>query len=428
MHDLKDLRSKPDFYKDKFFKRDKDLIPLVDEILALDQKKREIQTKADELRKRKNEIADEIGRSKDNPDKIEVLKKEGTNIGFTLASVEKEEIDLNFKLHEKAMHLPNIVTEEIPEGYDETHNKEISRWGNPKHESWIKSHWEIGTKLKMLDFERGVKIAQSRFTVVTEMGAKLERALMNFMLDHAAEKGYKEMLPPILVNKEAMIGTGQLPKFEGDFYKCENEFLYLIPTAEVPLTNLHKDEIIPNEQLPLKYCAYTPCFRREAGAASKDTRGIIRQHQFNKVELVKITSSETSPKEHEELTKDAEEILQKLELPYRKILLCTGDLGFSAMDGYDLEVWFPAQNAYREISSCSNFGSFQARRINIKYKPNLKDKPQFVHTINGSGLAIGRTLASILENYQTEKGTVLVPQVLQKYLNGIDEIKEKNNV
>ncbi len=218
------------------------------------------------------------------------------------------------------------------------------------------------------------------------------------------------------------MGTGQLPKFEGDFYKCEHEDLYLVPTAEVPITSLHKDEVLTPEQLPIKYCAYTPCFRREAGAASKDTRGIIRQHQFNKVELVKITTDEQSFAEHEKLTNDAEEILKKLELPYRKILLCTGDMGFSAMKCFDLEVWFPNQDTYREISSCSNFGSFQARRINIKYKPNVKDKPQFVHTINGSGLAIGRTLAAILENYQTEKGTVLVPVVLQSYLGGLKEI------
>ena len=254
------------------------------------------------------------------------------------------------------------------------------------------------------------------------MGAKLERALMNFMLDHATERGYKEIFPPILVNKEAMIGTGQLPKFEGDFYKCENELLYLVPTAEVPITSLHKDEVLSIDQLPIKYCAYTPCFRREAGAASKDTRGIIRQHQFNKVELVKITSTETSEKEHEELTEDAESILKKLELPYRKILLCTGDIGFSAMKCYDIEVWFPSQGMYREISSCSNFGSFQSRRINIKYKPTQKDKPQFTHTINGSGLAIGRTVAAILENYQNEDGTVTVPNVLKNYLNNVAKI------
>lgn len=423
MHDLRELRANTNLFKEKLAKRDKNLFNLVDEILELDQRKRQIQTRADDYRKRKNEIADEIGHSKDKKEKVENLKKESLDVGNKLAKIEKEEIDINYKLEEKVMWLPNIPADDVPVGENQTQNKEISKWGQPKIDSWIKPHWEIGTKLNILDFERGVKIAQSRFTVLSGMGAKLERALMNFMLDHAAAKGYKEVFPPILVNKEAMTGTGQLPKFENDFYKCENEFLYLVPTAEVPLTSLHKDEIIPAEKLPLKYCAYTPCFRREAGAASKDTRGIIRQHQFNKVELVKITSAETSSKEHEDLTKDAEEILQRLELPYRKISLCTGDLGFSAMKCYDLEVWFPTQNTYREISSCSNFGSFQARRINIKYKPNPKDKPQFVHTINGSGLAIGRTLASILENYQTEKGTVLVPKVLQSYLGGLQEIK-----
>ncbi len=422
MHDLKDLRTRPDYYKDKLSKRDKSLVLLFEEILKLDQQKREIQAKADELRKKKNDIADEIGRSKDNKDKVETLKKEGTDVNSKLAEIEKGEMDLTHKLIEKAMWLPNIVCDSVPEGEDETKNKEISKWGNPRIENWVKPHWETGIKLGIFDFERGVKIAESRFTVLSGMGAKLERALMNFMLDNAATKGYKEIFPPILVNKDSMTGTGQLPKFDGDFYKCENEFLYLAPTAEVPLTNLHRDEVIPLEQLPVKYCAYTPCFRREAGAASKDTRGIIRQHQFNKIELVKITSVETSDKEHEELTKDAEEILQKLELPYRKTLLCTGDIGFSAMKCYDLEVWFPSQNTYREISSCSNFGSFQARRTNIKYKPNPKDKPQFVHTINGSGLAIGRTLAAILENYQTEKGTVLVPKVLQGYLGGAKEV------
>ena len=310
MHDLKDLRTRPDYYKDKFSKRDKNLVLLFEEILKFDQQKREIQAKADGLRKRKNEIADEIGRSKDNKDKVEGLKKEGTDVNSKLAEIEKEEMDLTHKLTEKAMWLPNIVCDSVPEGEDETKNKEISKWGNPKTEKWIKPHWEIGAKLNLLDFERGVKISQSRFTVLSGMGAKLERALMNFMLDHAGSKGYKEIFPPILVNKDSMTGTGQLPKFEGDFYKCENEFLYLVPTAEVPLTNLYRDEVIPLEQLPLKCCAYTPCFRREAGAASKDTRGIIRQHQFNKIELVKITSTENSNKEHEELTNDAEEIFK----------------------------------------------------------------------------------------------------------------------
>ncbi len=421
MHDLKELRANPDYFKKKLEGRDKTLPPLIDEVLVLDQKKREYQTKVDEFRKRKNEIATEFSLSKDKPEKIEQLKKESTEIGLKLAQLEKEEIDLNHKLQEKLLWLPNITVDDIPIGYDESQNKEISKWGSLRHESWIKSHWEIGTKLGIFDFERGVKISQSRFTVLAGIGAKLERALINFMLDNAAENGYKEIFPPILVNRDAMIGTGQLPKFDGDFYKCENELLYLIPTAEVPLTSLHKDEVVPFENLPVKYCAYTPCFRREAGAASKDTRGIIRQHQFNKVELVKITSPDTSKNELEGLTSDAEDILKKLELPYRKVLHCSGDLGFAAMDGYDLEVWFPTQNKYREISSCSNFGSFQARRLNIKYKPNAKEKPGFVHTINGSGLAIGRTLAAILENYQTEKGIVMIPKVLQGYLGGLKE-------
>ena len=423
MHDLKDLRTNPEYYKKKLEGRDKTLPPLIDEVLVLDQKKREYQTKVDEFRKRKNEIASEFSISKDKPEKIEQLKKESTEIGLKLAELEKEEIDLNHKLQEKLLWLPNITVDDIPVGYDESQNKEISKWGSLRHENWIKPHWEIGAKLGIFDFERGVKISQSRFTVLAGIGAKLERALINFMLDNASENGYKEIFPPILVNRDAMTGTGQLPKFDGDFYKCENEFLYLIPTAEVPLTSLHKDEVIPFENLPVKYCAYTPCFRREAGAASKDTRGIIRQHQFNKVELVKITSPDTSKNELESLTSDAEAVLKKLELPYRKVLHCSGDLGFAAMDGYDLEVWFPTQNKYREISSCSNFGSFQARRLNIKYKPNAKEKPGFVHTINGSGLAIGRTLAAILENYQTEKGSILVPKVLQKCLGSIEEIR-----
>lgn len=422
MHDLKEIRTKTDFYKERLIKRDKGLAILIDELLAIDEKKRSAQTKADELRKRKNEIAGLIPRSKDDPNKIEELKKESIEVGKQLSDLEVEETNLTEETTKKLMWLPNAPSEDVPEGKDETENKEVLKWGTPKTELWVKAHDEIGVTLGVFDFERGVKISQSRFTVLTGIGAKLERAIMNFMLEHAGERGYKEIFPPILINKTSMTGTGQLPKFDGDFYKCEGEDLYLAPTAEVPITNLHRDEVLNLEQLPVKYCAYTPCFRREAGAAGKDTRGIIRQHQFNKVELVKVTTAEQSASEHEALTNDAEEILKKLELPYRKILLCSGDMGFSAMKCYDLEVWFPSQNTYREISSCSNFGPFQARRINIKYKPTPKDKPVFAHTINGSGLAIGRTLAAILENYQTEKGTVLVPKVLQPYLGGLKEI------
>lgn len=422
MHDLKEIRTNIDSYKNKLSKRDKSLVSFVDDLIELDKKKREIQTKAEDLRKKKNEIAAQVGKSKDNIDLVEKLKIESTSIGIELEQISEKEEEFTNELKKKLEWIPNIPADDVPEGEDETKNVEVMRWGEQKSEGWILPHDEIGLKLGIFDFERGVKIAQSRFTVIVGLGAKMERALINFMLDHAASKGYKEIFPPILINFNSMVGTGQLPKFAGDFYKCEEEDLYLAPTAEVPITNLHRDEILSLEKLPLKYCAYTPCFRREAGAAGKDTKGIIRQHQFNKVEFVKITSQDTSANEHEELTQNAEEILQKLELPYRKILLCSGDMGFSATKCYDLEVWFPSQGTYREISSCSNFGAFQARRANIKYKPNSKDKPIFAHTINGSGLAVGRTMAAILENYQTENGKIRIPKLLQPYLEGIQEI------
>jgi seryl-tRNA synthetase len=310
-----------------------------------------------------------------------------------------------------------------PDGPDETANVEIKKWGkipqitNPKH------HYELGAELRVFDFERGVKLAEARFTVLMEMGAKMERALMNFMLDMHSRRGYKEVFPPNLVNRACMVGTGQLPKFDGDFYKCADDELYLVPTAEVPVTNLYRDEVIDEEELPIHHCAYTPNFRREAGSAGKDTRGYIRQHQFNKVELVKFCLPENSQREHERLTEDAEAILQALELPYRRVLLCAGDMGFSANKCYDLEVWFPAQDKYREISSCSNFGDFQARRTNLRYRPADGGKPRFMHTINGSGLAIGRTLAAILENFQQPDGSVRVPEALVSYLGGVRVIE-----
>jgi len=276
--------------------------------------------------------------------------------------------------------------------------------------------------LKVFDFERGVKLAESRFTVLMEWGAKVERALMNFMLDLHSKRGYKEVFPPILVNAACMTGTGQLPKFEGDFYKCADDELYLVPTAEVPVTNLYRDEIIDASNLPINHCAYTPNFRREAGSAGKDTRGYIRQHQFNKVELVKFCLPEMSEQEHETLTQDAEAVLEALNLAYRRVLLCAGDLGFSAKRCYDLEVWFPAQDKYREISSCSNFGDFQARRANLKYRPADGGKSRFMHTLNGSGLAIGRTLAAILENYQQPDGSVVIPEALRPYLHGLERL------
>jgi seryl-tRNA synthetase len=328
------------------------------------------------------------------------------------------------KLETLALSIPNMPDDSVPDGKDEHDNVEISRWGEiPKIDN-PRDHWDIGAELGVFDFERGVKISESRFTVLTGMGAKMERALMNFMLDQHGKNGYTEIFPPVMVNRDALVGTGQLPKFEGDFYKCADDELYLIPTAEVPVTNLYREEVLKEEDLPILHCAYTPCFRREAGSAGKDTRGYIRQHQFNKVEVVKFTTPETSWDEHEKLTRDAEKILELLGLPYRRMVLCAGDLGFCARKCYDLEVWFPAQNKYREISSCSNFGDFQARRANIKYKPADGGKPKFVHTINGSGLAIGRAFAAILENFQQPDGSVKIPPVLFPYLDGATEIRK----
>jgi seryl-tRNA synthetase len=318
------------------------------------------------------------------------------------------------------MYLPNIVSNETPFGKDDTNNVEIYRWGDsPTFDFPVKAHDQLGKELDILDFERGVKLSGSRFTVYKGWGAKLERALINFMLDAHSGKNYLEVLPPFLVTRQTMQGTGQLPKFEEDLYKCTGEDdssqLFLIPTAEVPVTNLYSDEILPVECLPKLFCAYTPCFRKEAGSYGKDTAGIIRQHQFNKVELVIYSKPEDSMKMLEKLTADAEDILKKLNLPYRKVQLCSGDLGFSSAKTYDLEVWFPSQNTYREISSCSNFLDFQARRAKIRYR-NSNNKPEFIHTLNGSGLAVGRTVAAILENYQQKDGSIKVPLFLQDYL------------
>ncbi len=313
----------------------------------------------------------------------------------------------------------------VPDGHDETGNVEIKRWGEIPKIANPKEHWELGTALKVFDFERGVKLAESRFTVLMENGAKMERALMNFMLDFHSARGYREVFPPILVNRTCMQGTGQLPKFDGDFYKCADDELFLVPTSEVSVTNLYRDDVIEEADLPINHTAYSPNFRREAGSAGKDTRGYIRQHQFNKVELVKFCLPEKSEEEHEKLTSDAEAILEALQLPYRRMLLCAGDMGFSARKCFDLEVWFPGQDKYREISSCSNFGDFQARRTNLRYRPADGGKPRFMHTLNGSGLAIGRTLAAILENFQQPDGSVIIPKVLGPYLQGL-EVLEPN--
>jgi seryl-tRNA synthetase len=329
------------------------------------------------------------------------------------------------KIQKNMDELPNLPNERVFIGKDETENKEMRRWGTPrKFEFESKAHWDLGVDLDILDFDRATKITGARFVVNKGLGARLERAVMNFMLDvHTNEHGIKEIIPPFMVNATSMYGTGQLPKFEEDLFKIEKEGFYLIPTAEVPVTNLHANEILDIKQLPIKYCAYTPCFRSEAGSAGRDTRGIIRLHQFNKVELVRFTTPETSYQNLEELTHDAEEILQKLELPYRVIQLCTGDIGFGSAMTYDIEVWLPSYNAYKEISSCSNYEDFQARRANIKFKRDPKGKAEFVHTLNGSGLAIGRTVAAIMENYQNKDGSITIPKALRKYFNGEEVIK-----
>ncbi len=416
MIDIELIRKKPDYVKERLATRDESLPNLVDKVLELDRRRRSIITKVEALRAERNKKSKEIG----------MLKREGKDTGSIEAqvrelkekieSLEKEREEVEESLRKVLLQIPNLPHESVPVGEDEGDNVEVRRWGEPKDFPFEpKPHWEIGEKLGILDFKRGASLAGSRFTVVKGWGATLERALINFMLDLHKEKGYIEVIPPHLVKEDILLGTGQLPKFEEDLYKCERDQLYLIPTAEVPLTNLFRDEILSEEDLPIYLTAYTPCYRREAGSHGKDVRGIIRQHQFNKVELVKIVHPDSSYDELEGLVRDAEEVLKLLGLPYRVVELCTGDLGFSAAKTYDIEVWFPSQGRYREVSSCSNCEDFQARRMRTRFKDSSGRK-RFVHTLNGSGLAVGRTLAAILENYQREDGSVEVPEVLRDYL------------
>jgi len=392
-------------------------------LLEVDSLYRQAQSEWEDLNRRNNEISERFKTGKLTTEEANTLRQETKQIKGRREEIEAKKQELEHELYGLQMSLPNLPDPAVPDGCDENSNREVSRWGtlpqlaNPLH------HWEIGSQLQIFDFERGVKLAESRFTVLLPLGAKLERALMNFMLDFHSSRGYQEVSPPLLVNRNCMVGTGQLPKFEGDFYKCAEDELYLIPTAEVPVTNLYRDELLKEEDLPILHCAYTPCFRREAGSAGKDTRGYIRQHQFNKVEIVRFTTPETSDEQHEKLTRDAELVLEALELPYRRVLLCAGDLGFSARKCYDLEVWFPAQEKYREISSCSVFGEFQSRRANLRYKPADGGKVRYLHTMNGSGLAIGRSLAAILENFQQKDGSVFIPKALQPYLAGQSLLK-----
>jgi seryl-tRNA synthetase len=394
------------------------------EFTGLEKRRREVLVEVEALKSKRNTVSQEVSRLKKTGQDAEALILEMRGVGDKIAELDGEVKDIETKLTTILLYIPNVPHVSVPVGADEEANPEIRRWGEPrKFDKQPLAHYEIGEKLGILDFERGGKVSGARFTFSKGLGSRLERSLISFMLDmHTQEHGYTEFFPPFIVNKDSMFGTGQLPKFAEDMFKLEGYEYYLIPTAEVPVTNYHRGEILDAKDLPLYYTAYSACFRAEAGAAGRDTRGLIRQHQFNKVELVKFVKPEESYDELEKLTLNAEKVLQRLELPYRTILLCTGDMGFSSAKTYDLEVWLPSAGRYREISSCSNFEDYQARRAEIKFRREPKAKPEYVHTLNGSGVAVGRTVAAILENYQQEDGSVIVPDALRPYM-GVDVIR-----
>jgi len=424
MLDLKFVRNNIEKIKDMLEKRNTKVD--IDRLEKLDGERRELIVKVEALNSEKKKLGKEIGMLKrEGKDADEVMKKM-KEVSEELNSLDAKLKEIEEEYYSILKTIPNMFHESVPVGEDESANVEVRKWGEPSCFTFkAKPHWEIGEELDIIDFKRAAKITGSRFAVMKGLGARLERALINFMLDNHTSNGYREILPPFIVNAKTMYGTGQLPKFEEDLFKlCTDNDYYLIPTAEVPLTNLHSEEMLDYKDLPIKYCAYTPCFRAEAGSYGKDVRGLIRQHQFNKVELVKFAHPDNSYEELELLTKDAESILQKLGLPYRVVNLCSGDLGFSAAKTYDIEVWIPSQNTYREISSCSNFEDFQARRAGIKFK-DKDGKKKFVHTLNGSGLAVGRTLLAILENYQNEDGSVTIPDALVPYMGGITKITKE---
>jgi seryl-tRNA synthetase len=429
MLDLRFVRENADAVKATLSRRGMSLD--LTEFLALDAKRRAAQQEIETLRRRRNEVSEEIGRLKKSGQPAEGKVVEMRAVGDTIAALENSTREVEEAQRNILLTIPNLPHASVPDGKDENDNVEIRRWSPqggdpPKFSFEPKPHWDLAEYLDIIDFDRAAKITGARFALYKGMGARLERALINFMLDlHTTEHGYLEVLPPFMVNKTSMTATGQLPKFEEELFKVENGTYYLIPTAEVPVTNIHQDEVLLEERLPVLYTAYTPCFRREAGSYGKDTRGLIRQHQFNKVELVKFARPEDSYEELEKLTQNAEEVLRRLGLPYRVIVLCAGDMGFSAAKTYDIEVWLPGQSRYREISSCSNFEDFQARRGNIRYKPRGGKKTELVHTLNGSGLAVGRTVVAILENFQQPDGTVIIPEALRKYMGGAERIEPR---
>ena len=419
MLDIKLFRNDPDFVKEKVAKRGME-DTVVDEVLELDEQRRQLISKAEEMKAERNKVSGEIAQKKRNKedadDAIAAMRKLGDEIKVLDDTLNQVDVNLNDKLS----RIPNIIHDEVPEGATDEDNVEVKRWGTPRTFDFEeKAHWDLVEELKMVNFERAAKVSGARFVFLTGEGAQLERALMNYMITkHTTQHGYTEMMVPQLVNADSMYGTGQLPKFEEDLFKVEKEGLYTIPTAEVPLTNYYRNEIIGPDELPAKFTAQSACYRSEAGSAGRDTRGLIRLHQFDKVEMVRFEKPEDSWQALDEMTEHAEAILEELGLPYRRVILCTGDIGFGSSKTYDLEVWLPSYNEYKEISSCSNITDFQARRSNIRFKRDKNAKPELAHTLNGSGLAVGRTFAAIVENYQNEDGSVTIPEALVPYMGG----------
>ncbi len=423
MLDIRRIRQNPQELKDALKARNKDIS--VDALLELDERRRALMAEVEDQKAVRNQESKKIGLAKKNgasEEETAAIMEELRRLGDKIAATDSDVAELDGKINDFLLSVPNYPHASVPVGKDDTENVEQRRWGEPRQFGWeLKPHWDIGTDLKILDFDAAAKISGARCTVYRGLGARLERAVISFFLDTHTAAGYEEVLPPYMVTRATMTGTGQLPKFEEDAYKVDPN-TFLIPTAEVPVTNLYRDMILDGDQLPIRHCAYSACFRAEAGSAGRDTRGLIRQHQFNKVEMVKIAKPEQSYDELESMTAEAEKVLQLLGLPYRVVCLSTGDMGFSAAKTYDIEVWMPSYGRYVEISSCSNCEDFQARRASIRYRENPKDKPQFVHTLNGSGVAVGRTVAAILENYQNEDGSVTVPEVLRPFMK-VDVIK-----
>lgn len=424
MLDIKYVRENFDKVKRMLTRRNNDLN--IDSLLDLDQKRRDLLTESDDLKSKRNSMSKDIGKMIKAGEDASELQAEVRSAGEKISELDSQIKEVDAQLKDLLLHIPNMPAQDVPVGKDENDNPEIRRWGNPrKFEFTPKPHWELGKDLNILDADRAAKVTGARFTFYRGLGARLERACINFMMDlHADKHGFVEMLAPYIANRDSMIGTGQLPKFAADMFKLEGLDYYLVPTAEVPMTNYHREEILDADTLPERYACYTACFRAEAGSAGRDTRGLIRQHQFNKVELIKFTKPEESWNELESMVIAAEDVLRTLELPYRVILLCTGDMSFTSAKTYDLEVWMPSQEMYREISSCSNCTDYQARRANIKFRRDKKSKPEFVHTLNGSGVAVGRTVAAILENYQNEDGSITIPKALVPYM-GVEKISKE---